>query len=82
MYVLCHHYSTSMSVNANMLTAVRDKVVSEYEKMDMPEVKGDILTEITALNVLVTTANREGLSLDEINILTKAGKLIAEKYRE
>ena len=82
MYVLCHHYSTSMNVNANMLTAVRDKVMHEYEQMDMHEIKGDILTEMTALNVLVSTANREGLSLDEINILTKAGKLIAEKYRE
>jgi len=71
-----------MNVNTNMLVAVRDKVTNQFMRMGLREIKGDILAEMTALNVLVTTANREGLSLDEINTLTKAGKLIAEHYRE
>jgi hypothetical protein len=71
-----------MSVNANLLTSVRDNVLKEYEQMSMHEIKGDILAEMTALNVLVTTANRDTVSLDEINTLTLAGKLIAKHYRE
>lgn len=65
-----------------MLISVRDMVLNEYESMSLHEIKGDILSELTALNVLVTTANREGMSIDDINTLTLAGKLIAKHYRE
>jgi hypothetical protein len=71
-----------MNVNTEMITAERNRYRSECLKLSQQERTPEILNTLTVLNVLVATVNKDGLSIDEINTLTKAGKLVVGFYHE
>ena len=67
-----------MSVNANTLRRMRDKVERDI-KNDKGEYSFNANTLI-ALNMFITIAEGEPMTLSEISTLTDAGRIIVEKY--
>ena len=64
-----------MSVNGNRLETLRDNA---FKSLPTDPLMSGVLTQ--GLNALVHIVRNDDLSLDEINTLTEAGRIICNHY--
>lgn len=67
------------TLNTTKLSTMRDNYLQAYEAMNVHQHTAEHLVVLTTLNALLRVASNTH-DLDEIETLTKAGRIMVEKY--